>query len=70
MHDSFGVLYLGLDAQDPAYERESVGVQRRHHGLDKQSAFKQGTKVDRVALQALVDEAIGYAQDDGDTTGI
>jgi Dyp-type peroxidase family len=68
MHDSFGEIYLGLDAgQGGAYERESAACNDAIMALDPQSTFKQARDSTRVALQALVDEAIGYAKDDGET---
>jgi Dyp-type peroxidase family len=68
MHDSFGEIYLGLDAQDPAYQRDSVACNDAIIGLDKEAAFKKARESTAKALQALVDEAKGYAQDDGETS--
>ncbi len=68
MHDSFGEIYLGLDAQDPAYKRDSAACNYAIMALDKESAFKKARESTRVALQALVDEAIGYARADGEAT--
>jgi Dyp-type peroxidase family len=68
MHDSFGEIYLGLDAgQDGAYERESAACNDAIMALDPQYTFKQARDWTRAALQELVDEAVGYAKEDGET---
>ncbi len=68
MHDSFGEIYLGLDAQDPAYQRDSVACNDAILALDKEVAFKKARESTAKALQALVDEAKSNAQDDGETS--
>ncbi len=69
MHQSFGEIYLGLDAgQDGAYEQESAACNDAIMALDKQYAFERARTSTKVALQALVDEAIGYATADGETS--
>ena len=69
MRRSFGVLYLGLDPgqEDSAYERESEACNRAIMALDKHSAFERARQQTSAKLQALVDEAIGYAKEDGET---
>jgi Dyp-type peroxidase family len=69
MQRSFGILYLGLDPdqEDGAYERESDACNRAIMALDQHYAFKQARESTRVALQNLVDDAIRYAQEDGET---
>ena len=67
MHHSFGEIYLGLDAgQDGAYQRDSAACNYAIMALDQQTAFKNAKEWTRGALQALVDEAIGYATVDGE----
>lgn len=68
MHDSFGEIFLGLDAQDPAYQRDSVACNDAILALDREAAFKKARESTAKALQALVDEAIGYARDDGESS--
>ena len=41
MHDSFGEIYLGLDAQDPAYQRDSVACNDAIMALDKDVTFEK-----------------------------
>ena len=69
MRRSFGVLYLGLDPDqdDGAYERESGQCNRAIMGLDRPAAFMLARASTHRALQALVDETIGYAREDGET---
>ena len=69
MRRSFGVLYLGLDPgqEDGAYERESEACNRAIMALDRQAAFDQARQQTSDALQGLVNEAIGYAKEDGET---
>jgi deferrochelatase/peroxidase EfeB len=69
MRRSFGVLYLGLDPdqEDHAYERESEACNRAIMALDQYLSFKQARDSTQLALQKLVDEAIGYARDDGES---
>jgi hypothetical protein len=70
MRRSFGVLYLGLDPgqQDQAYERESEVSNRAIMALDRPLTFNQARESTQLALQKLVDEAIAYARQDGDTS--
>jgi lysophospholipase L1-like esterase len=70
MRRSFGVLYLGLDPgqEDGAYERESKACNRAIMALDRHSAFEQARQQTSEALQGLVNEAIGYAKHDGETS--
>jgi Dyp-type peroxidase family len=69
MHQSFGEIYLGLDAgQDGAYERDSAACNDAIMALDQQSTFKQARESTRAALQKLVDEAISYATLDGEAS--
>jgi Dyp-type peroxidase family len=69
MHQSFGEIYLGLDAgQDGAYERDSVACNDAIMALDQQSTFKKARESTKAALQALVDDAISYATHDGESS--
>jgi Dyp-type peroxidase family len=69
MHQSFGEIYLGLDAgQDGAYERDSAACNDAIMALDQQATFKQARESTRTALQALVDDAIRYATLDGESS--
>ena len=69
MRRSFGVLYLGLDPgqEDGAYERESEACNRAIMALDRHATFDQARQQTSDKLQRLVNEAIGYAKDDGET---
>lgn len=68
MRQSFGAIYLGLDAHNPAYSRDSAACNDAIMALDKEVAFQQARDSTRAALQALVDDAIGYARDDGESS--
>ncbi|MCP3391338.1 Dyp-type peroxidase [Bradyrhizobium sp. CCGB12] len=68
MHESFGEIYLGLDAHDPAYSRDSAACNGAIMALDKEAAFRKARESTAIALQALVDEAKDYARDDGEPT--
>ncbi len=69
MKQSFGEIYLGLDAgQDGAYERGSAACNDAIMALDRPSTFKQARESTKAALQKLVDEAIGYATHDGESS--
>lgn len=70
MRRSFGILYLGLDPgqEDGAYERQSDACNRAIMALDRHSAFEQARQQTSDKLQSLVNEAIGYAKDDGETS--
>lgn len=68
MHDSFGEIFLGLDATDPAYQRDSAACNDAILALDKEAAFKKARESTGKALQALVDEAKDYARDDGESS--
>jgi Dyp-type peroxidase family len=68
MHDSFGEIYLGLDDRPGAtYQQDSAACNDAIMKLDLQATFQQAKKSTRAALQELVNEAKGYAQQDGDT---
>jgi Dyp-type peroxidase family len=68
MQRSFGEIYLGLDAgQNGAYERDSEACNDAIMHLDVQAAFQTARQSTQVALQALVDEAIDNAKQDGET---
>lgn len=68
MNDSFGVLYLGLDADQPdgRYERESAVANKAIMALDTHATFDLARRSVDQALKALVDEAIVEAEQDGD----
>ena len=70
MRRSFGVLYLGLDPdqEDHAYERESDVSNRAIMDLDQHLTFEQARESTSRALQRLVDDAISYAREDGETS--
>jgi Dyp-type peroxidase family len=70
MQRSFGVLYLGRDPgqEDQAYERESEVSNRAIMALDRHLTFKQARQSTHDALQKLVDEAIGHAEEDEESS--
>ncbi len=65
MDQSFGEIYLGLDA-GPDYQRDSGACNDAIMALDQQKAFKTARATTHAVLQVLVDAAIGYATADGD----
>ncbi len=69
MAESFGEIYLGLDAGgDGTYERESTACNHAIMALDPESAFNKARESTQLALQALVDEAVRYARFDEETS--
>ncbi|MCP3369752.1 Dyp-type peroxidase [Bradyrhizobium cajani] len=68
MRQSFGILYLGLDAgqQDQAYEQESEACNRAIMYLDQPKAFELARKTINRVLERLVDDAKRYAEMDGE----
>jgi len=69
MHDSFGEIYLGLDAgQDGAYERESAACNDAIMALSTEDTFERARKSTKMALQALINDAISDARIDGESS--
>jgi lysophospholipase L1-like esterase len=69
MHASFGEIFLGLDrGPNGDYERDSAACNGAIMALDQQSSFNKARESTRLALQALVDEAIGYSKHDGESS--
>jgi len=70
MRRSFGILYLGLDAdqEDCAYERESEACNRAILAIDDQAAFEQARQSTLDALNKRVEEAIDYATQDHESS--
>jgi hypothetical protein len=66
MHRSFGAIYLGQDAdqEDGLYERESEDCNAAILALDVETAFTIARETTHNALNALVSDAINYAQKD------
>jgi Dyp-type peroxidase family len=67
MRQSFGEIYLGLDAGTD-YERDSQACNEALLALDAQVTFERARESTKVALKALVDEAIGYATIDKESS--
>jgi deferrochelatase/peroxidase EfeB len=67
MRQSFGEIYLGLDA-GADYERDSQACNEALLALDAQVTFERARESTTVALKALIDEAIGYATIDNESS--
>jgi hypothetical protein len=66
MRRSSGEIYLGLDA-GPVYDLESAACNRAILALEPHLTFTQARESTSLALQRLVDQAISYAREDGET---
>jgi len=65
MDQSFGEIYLGLDA-GPDYQRDSAACNAAIMALDQEEAFKTARATTHAVLQALVKATIDNATADGD----
>lgn len=69
MRRSFGAIYLGFDAgqETGKYERESKECNEAILALDANEAYRLARESTRRKLNGLVDDAIRYANDDGES---
>lgn len=68
MRRAFGDIYLGLDADQDAYERESRACNQAIMALPAAATFEAARASTLKALDALVERAQHHARDDGEAS--